>query len=171
MPNEQANVGKLFEVRLPVTVAIVFGAIVIALTVGFYFITESYKETLVFLAAAAATSGTLLAAFYNGRTLAHLISLQEEQRTNSAATEGKERKARGLLFGTRWNDPTMFHARDTFREILDRRNELVGGNLIDFVEERKTNVIHILNFFEEIGFSVENDLVDYDIVKDDLVNH
>jgi hypothetical protein len=69
-------------------------------------------------------------------------------------------KRLALKFGERWNDPSMFHVRDVLRDIMD--SPISHDELIKFVNEksRRTNVIHIFNFLEEVSIAHKHHLVD-----------
>ena len=58
----------------------------------------------------------------------------------------------------------MYHARDTLRELLD----FIGtqDEFVKLVESKKTNVIHIVNFVEEIGHAKKLRLINHEIGKE-----
>lgn len=157
----------VFDVSLRFTIKFggIVAAIIAVLTVVFYLATGEFTDTVIFLAAAAAAGGTITTAFYVARTLNLYIRQEYSFREREAALDERGRKERALRYGERWNDPKMFYARDICREILDRRGKS-KEELISFINPQSTNVIHLLNFFEELAFSIENDLVDKELVRE-----
>jgi hypothetical protein len=66
------------QVRFPLSVALISAAVLIALTVAYWWFGGTAKETILFFAAGAAGAGTVVTAFYTARTLN--LSLRQEAR-------------------------------------------------------------------------------------------
>jgi type IV secretory pathway VirB3-like protein len=140
------GLGKVGELRISVSATLIAIVLLILVTVVFYWLTADLKQTAIFLVAAAAASGSTLGAFYSARAL---------RVTAAALKEEKERQCRALAFHfiSRWNDPGLYHVRDAIRALFEmdpRKDEFERA-----VKERHTNVIHFLNFLEEIGLAIE----------------
>jgi hypothetical protein len=148
--------GKLGEIRVKVSVGLIATLILVALTVAFYALTRSYSQTALFLAADAAAIGAILGAFYSSRALAL---------TAHALDRERERQCKALAFvlTSRWNDPNLFHVRDTVRALFDVEPRSEGFN--EVLTKNKTNVIHFLNMLEEIGVAMEHGGADEEILK------
>ena len=54
--------------------------------------------------------------------------------------------------------------RDTYREVLELRGK-TEDEIKELVENKKTNIIHLLNFLEEISFTVDQKLLDISLVR------
>jgi len=137
---------KLGELRFPVTASIVATLIVIGLGAIYWYITGKIADTVLFVAAAGAGAGTILGAFYTARGL---------ELTAAALARDEIRYRTALAFGfiSKWNDPAMFDVRDAVRGLLTGDH-----NSLEFAERlasRETNVIHFLNFLEEMSIAIE----------------
>ncbi|MDP6517307.1 MAG: DUF4760 domain-containing protein [Alphaproteobacteria bacterium] len=146
------------------SVAIAF-VLVLVVTGGFYLASRDLTETAVFFAAGLAGAGTILAALFTGRTLALFMLQDDRMRKRELDLDELGKKDRAMSFGRRWNDPNMYHVRNVCREIFSKSKE-DGGEIKEYIEKHKTNVIHIMNFLEEIAYSVDHDLVDEELLKD-----
>src|SRR5262249_55318035 len=95
--------------------------------------------------------GQITASFYTARMLAATLAIRQED-------QGDARKRSAMQFGMRWNDPAMYHVRDILREVLDHQ----GGHdqLITIIEAKRTNVVHVLNFLEEIATAIGHEMSD-----------
>ena len=157
----------IFEVnvRFPVTFTVVVSAIVLALTVLFYNVTGSLRETVIFLAAASAAGGTIVTAYFIARTLNLYLAQEGRIRGRETALDEQGKKERALRFAERWNDPTLYHVREVCRQIMEYRGK-PEDELTRFIEGKKTNVIHVLNLLEEIAFAIEYDLIDLKLIRD-----
>lgn len=91
------SVGKLFELRLPVTVTLVVAAGVLALSVLFHLISGSWEKTGLFFAGAVAAGGTLSLAFYTARTLVHFINHEMRVHERDTTLDDFHRKERALI--------------------------------------------------------------------------
>ena len=141
------------RLRFPVTFSVVTSAGLLALTAGYFWQAQSIKETLVFFLAGAAAVGQITASFYTARMLAATLAIRDDDLSRQSkvtdAAASKEAKLNALEFGRRWNDPHMYQVRDMLREILDHTGS--HDELIAVIREKKTSVISILNFLEEIA--------------------
>lgn len=59
----------------------------------------------------------------------------------------------------------MYHARDTLRAARDAHAKS-AEELQKIIDGSETNIIHIMNFLEEIATSCRHDVVDKEIIKD-----
>jgi len=161
------------NLSFPITFSSIASLALFALTFWYWYETRSTKETLIFFAAGAAAVGQVSASFYMARALAESLRKDdrdlrraEEIDARETAREAVRIKQESLRFGERWNNPTMFHARDTLRTIIKKHHIANEGELRTNIEANETNVIHIVNFFEEIGTACRHGVVAYDIIKE-----
>lgn len=163
--------------EFPITFSVVGTLALFVLTFWFWRESQSVKETLIFFSAGTVAVANVAAAFYTARTLNAALQkdnqvavrerLADERATRQEARETARAELRikmySMEFGKRWNDPTMFHVRDTIREIYKKHES--GEDLKDFIEERQTNVIHCINFLEEIATACKSGLADEEILR------
>lgn len=153
-----------FVFTLPIKWSIAAAVIIAVLTVVFYFVSTEWDKTIIFAAAATAAGGTVLAAGYTGRTLNLFLDQERRLRGRENALDSLGRQNRAMRFAERWNDANMYHVRNVFRTLMEKRG-LPEAELIAEIAKSKTNVIHILNFLEEAAFALENSLVDSDLIR------
>ncbi|WP_374371730.1 DUF4760 domain-containing protein [Dongia sp.] len=167
------KVGTIVTVKFPITVTVLAGITLVVLTAMFHWLSGSAKETLVFFATGVAAVGVVVSAYYTGKTLNAMIGRNAEDAEIARRREEREKfsdlRASQLLamrYGERWNDPAMFHVRNTLRSVMEFETHS-NDELINFVSDasRRTNVIHVVNFLEEISVSIRHGLVDTDLVK------
>jgi hypothetical protein len=165
------------NITFPIGFTAIAAVALLLLTAFFWYESQSAKDTLIFFGAGVAAVGQLAAAFYTARMLA--AALNKDRADGEAEQKREERDARheereaardkfrlkltAMDFGRRWNDPGMFHARDTLREIFRRHD--AKEELKEFIEERQTNVIHCLNFLEEFATSCRYGLSDEELLR------
>jgi hypothetical protein len=148
---------KLGEIRFPVTASFTGAVVVGVLTVCFWMATNSFEKTVLFVAAAAAAAGVILGALYSARSLT----------LTAAALDREEARARRTLafqFTSKWNDPAMFHVRDVVRDVFNTDHRDPQFN--DKLKAKETNVIHFLNFLEEVGIAIEKGGADPTILQE-----
>jgi len=150
------------SVNFPIKFTAVVVLVVIGLSGLFFYVTGSLKETVIFLAAASAAGGTVITAYYVAKTLNLYLSQEVRIREREEALDTQGKKERALRYGERWNDPHMYHVRNVCRSVLEPSADDIRGR----VAGNETNVIHLLNFFEEVGFSVKQELVDERLLYD-----
>lgn len=153
-----------FVLTLPVKWSIAAAIAILGLTVIFYFVSGEWDKTIIFAAAASAAGGTILAAGYTGRTLNLFLEQERRLRGRENALDSLGRQNRAMRFAERWNDANMYHVRNVFRMLMEKRN-LPEEELVAEIAKNKTNVIHILNFLEEAAFARENSLVDDALIR------
>lgn len=151
-PDVLANV----QIAFPLTFSLFATIMLVGITAAYAWDTKSLKDTLIFFLAGAAAVGQITAAFYTARMLAATLSIRSED-------IGYASRVKAFSFGERWNDPAMYHARDTLREVLDHDGS--HDQLVDVIEKKRTNVIHVMNFLEEIGTAVRCRVADDEIAK------
>jgi hypothetical protein len=177
VPQAADTIGQV-NVSFPLRASLISAAVAIILTICFWFISSSPKETLIFFAACVAAAGQVTPSFYTARTLSETIKQNDQAAVRDAeslrraekleaAAEARDKHAVRLFtlqFGTRYNDPTMYHIRDTLRELLAHQG--TEQEMLVLVEKKNTNVIHILNFLEEIGTCHRLGLCEDDLIRD-----
>ena len=152
-----ADADRLGEIRFPVTASVVASLIVVALSAVYWWTTSRVPETVLFFAAAATGAGTVLGAFYTARGLAL---------TAAALTrdESRHKTALAFQFTSKWNDPAMFHVRDAVRELFN--GDHASQEFTHLLKSKETNVIHFLNFLEEVSIAIEKGGADPNILKE-----
>ena len=153
------------SVRFPVRFTIIITVVVVVLTGTFYVISVDIKETMVFFGVATAGGGIIVAAFYTGRTLNLYLQQEFRLRAREEALDEVGKKEHALRYGERWNNPSMYPVRDVCRNIFEQRGKS-KDELTKFIESNKTHAIHLLNFFEEIAYAIDNGLVDIDLMRE-----
>jgi uncharacterized protein DUF4760 len=148
---------RLGELRFPVTASIVSTLIVTFLGAVYWYATARIPDTVLFVAAAATGAGTVLGAFYTARGL---------ELTASVLARDEIRYKTSLAFGftSKWNDPAMFDVRDAVRELLNGDH-----NSVEFAEHlvcHETNVIHFMNFLEELSIAIERGGADPHVLRE-----
>jgi hypothetical protein len=151
------NDTRLAEVRFPVTAGLVATMLVGVMSLIYWMASGSVEELVVFVAASTAAAGAILTAFHSARSLAltaGALRKEEEQRNKEMA----------FRLTAKWNDPTMFHVRDTIRAlfVLDHKSEEFKAS----IRAKETNVIHFLNFLEEVGIAIEKGGADPAVLKE-----
>jgi hypothetical protein len=133
-------------IRFPITASLIAAAIVVILGLVYWYSTGKVPETVLFIAAAGAGAGAVLGAFYTARGL---------QLTAAALTRDETRYKVALAFNftSKWNDPAMFHVRDAVRELLNGDHS--SPEFTALLKAKETNVIHFLNFLEEVAIAIE----------------
>jgi hypothetical protein len=146
----------LARVSFPLTFSAVGAIGLVAITAMFAYTTQSIKETLIFFLAGATCLGQVTASFYTARMLGATLAIRREDIQ-------REQKRSAMHFGTRWNDPGMYPVRDVLREIMDH-----GGSqdqLIDIIEGKRTHVVHVINFLEEIATAKAHGMSDDGLLR------
>jgi len=171
MAGDADTIGRV-NIRFPVTFSLVCAVLLAGLTYWYWRESQSSKETLIFFGAGLAAVSQVAAAFYTARILAATLKkderdAQREQRAEARAQaqESLLMKQQALRFGERWNDPSMFHARDTLRALI-RAHAVSADELQKEIDGRETNVIHVMNFLEEMATSCRYGVVDTNMMRD-----
>jgi hypothetical protein len=157
--------------RIPL-IACAVGAVVLAtLTVWYSRAGASTNETLFFVLIGLTALGGVTLSIFTAQIL--VATLQKEDRESAAedrrlaaqaAHDELERKRAAFGYLERWNNPNMYHARDVLRDIL--REDRTEQQLKQFVSQgRETNVIHILNFMEEISTGCVSGVADEGVCR------
>jgi hypothetical protein len=180
-----ADTLRRFDIDIKFSLVLTFSAVAILALVVVTFLywreTQSVKDTLVFLSVGAAAVGQITASFYTARVLNATLrkddrdakladdrdAQQKAQRELEDARQQAQRelelKQAALRFGERWNDPGMFAARDALRLVLKQSSDVERRK---FIETQETNVIHIVNFLEEMGTARRYELVDVEMMRE-----
>jgi hypothetical protein len=171
MTKSADTIGRI-TISFPITFSLVCAVALLFLTLWFWHETQSAKETLIFFGAGVAAASQVTASFYTARILA--ASLKKDTRDEDRERRAEERaaaqealllKQQALRFGERWNDPTMYHARDTLRAVR-KAHATSADELQKVIDGSETNVIHVMNFLEEIATSCRHEVVDKVVIKD-----
>lgn len=160
MAHENDNI---LEIRFPVTFTVIIVSITSALVVAYHlYASTSLENSAIFLGAAVTACGVIITAYYASRTLRAMIQQDFKRRQREDHLDQRGRKERSLRYGERWNDPSMYHVRDVFRALID---DAANGDIMEMIKGKETNVIHLLNFFEELEFSIEHGLAEQELLK------
>lgn len=155
------------KINFPISITISVVAIA-AFLVFFYFTsTGSVEKTLLFSTAAFAAVGTILAAFYTARVLALNLEQDRNSRAEHMLLIELEKKKNAMGYGARWTNPQMQSSRKTCREIANMKGKSLK-QISEFLsdEEKKSDVFHLLNFFEEIATAVGCGVADEQTLKE-----
>jgi hypothetical protein len=166
------------QIQFPITFSAIASVALLGVTYWYWRVDSDVKNTLIFFLAGAAAVAQITASFYTARILS--ATLAKDQRdterekgdvAREAACEKRELELQELSlkqaafrYGERWNDASMYHARDTLREIALRHKS--QAELIDYIKKNLTNVIHVLNFLEEIATACRHEVVKKELMKD-----
>lgn len=147
---------RLVEVHFPITASLI-AVILVGILCWIYWLTTSdWSKVAIFLAASSAAAGAVLSAFYAARALDQTVAALERQ-------EVDHRKAMAFQFTGKWNDPAMYYVRDAIRELFAGDHNSAAFK--ELLKAKETNVIHFLNFLEEVAIAIENDVADAQILK------
>lgn len=150
------SVTPKIDVSIPTRAFIIVGLSIAALTIFYFCVPTESQGTVIFFTVVLAAGSAILTAFYAAKALEISIHAHNNQITQN-------RKEAAMRFGERWNDPNMYHVREVCRNIFEKASE-EDADLNKIIESRKTNVIHILNFFEELAIAIKYDTLDTEIV-------
>jgi hypothetical protein len=165
------------QIHFPITFSALASLALVGLTFWYWYETRDIPQTLIFLLAGGTAVGTITASFYTARVLAATLRKDERDEAREAnlaaretAREKREAEHDNILlkqaafrFGERWNDASMYHARDTIRAVCYvKRTE---DELNEYLEKNTTNVIHVVNFLEEIATSCKHGVADQVILR------
>lgn len=178
-----AGADTLRRIEIKFTFIITFSAIatlaLLGITWWYWSETKSIKDTLVFFSIGAAAVGQITASFYTARVLSATLRKDdrdahraEQEEARYTAWVALERKRASLKFGERWNDPGMFPARDALRLVHKHQGSSDDDELRKFIDSKETEVMHVINFIEEIGTACRHEVVDAEIMReqfDDIV--
>jgi hypothetical protein len=166
------------QIQFPITFSAIASAVLIGITYWYWRVDGDVKDTLIFFLAGAAAVAQITASFYTARILSATLAKDERDAEQEKAAldrenarETREQKLQELAlkqaafrYGERWNDASMYHARDTLREIALRDKSQT--ELVDYIKKNLTNVIHVLNFLEEIATACRHEVVKKELMKD-----
>lgn len=154
------NFNGFGELNLKLTFNIVFFSVAVSVitATAYALVPKNHKDTLTFAVATFAMSAGGLGAFYAYKSLSHSANYQMVDRT--------------LSYIQRWNDPIYLPLKETSVEIfryieqqpLDQQDQL----LIEYFEnnpKKKQRVIAILNFLTEVALSIEEEVVEEEILR------
>lgn len=83
--------------------------------------------------------------------------------TNAVESRSSEKIENTFRLIEKWDDPHLFMARKLTREIRDEREKLSSIDLVKKIQgndELRQSVILVLNYFEQVRFSVVNKRID-----------
>jgi hypothetical protein len=176
------------QIQFPITFSAITSVALLGVTYWYWRVDSDVKNTLIFFLAGAAAVAQITASFYTARILSATLRKDERDATQEVealaredarekrlaaredAFEKREQereklrlKQAAFRFGERWNDPSMYHARETVRAVCYvKRTE---DELNDYLEKNPTNVIHVVNFLEEIATSCKHGVIDQDVIR------
>jgi hypothetical protein len=155
------------NLSLSVRTSVLAVGVVLILSGAYYGVTRSPEKSLVFLGAAAASAGAILAAVYAARTMNFQIRQQAAAGAALASRRRQERQMEALRYTARWNEPHMVEARKACREVL----LMNGSGVKDITEslsenDRELRALHMLNFLEELAVAIQHDVADEVIMKE-----
>jgi hypothetical protein len=165
------------QIQFPITFSALASVALIGITYWYWRLDGDLKSTLIFFLAGAAAVAQITASFYTACILSATLEKDERdaEREKSALEREEAREKReqvrqelslkqaAFRFGERWNDASMYHARDTLREIALRDKS--QAELLEYIKSNLTSVIHVLNFLEEIATSCRHEVVHKELMR------
>jgi hypothetical protein len=155
-PSAIPSADLVTRISFPVTFSVLGILGLTVITAAYGYSTQSLKDTLVFFSVGAAAVGQITASFYTARMLGATLAIRRDDLD-------QQRKRSALQFGSRWNDADMYLVRDVLREVIDHAGS--HEDLIQIIEGKRTHVIHVLNFLEEIAITKRSGLSDPDLLR------
>jgi hypothetical protein len=148
---------SLGVVKFPVLSSVILTIAALLLTLVFHYHKE-WRESMNFGIAAGALAAGALGAYYVGRALAQTIQQRSEFVT-------EQKIARAFEFHRRWNDPTLAQIKANFRELIESGKAHIPDHVEELIEAdkaKRTAVVEVLNFFEELAIAVHTGVADND---------
>ncbi|MFT4924526.1 MAG: hypothetical protein ACI8WB_000604 [Phenylobacterium sp.] len=71
----------------------------------------------------------------------------------------------------KWDDPQLFEARKLIRDLIERKSQLSDDELLDKIEKDallKQSFILVLNYFEQVRFSININRIDVAMYKNSM---
>ena len=130
-------------------------------------ITGSIEKTLIFVGATSVAAGTILAVFYSAKVLSLQLSQNSRLRTEYLNSIELQKKENSIRYGARWTDPNMQKPRQTCREIANLKGHSLDQekSALDS-DDKRSDVFHLLNFFEEMAAGIKHGTSDEETLKD-----
>jgi len=157
---DSASPGQILKVQIPITVSVIVVLGVIVMT-WLYAHKPNSRPTIAFLGAGMGVAAGVVSAFYVGKALKITI----EQRARDLTDQ---KIARAFAFLERWNDPNFATLRSEWRKVLDefegRGSDALCAEL-QKSHERRTVVVDVLNFFEELSYAGQSGVADLSTLK------
>ncbi len=153
--DQTKNPGAAATVRFPVLWSVILAIVVILLTIVFHYC-SAWRDSMTFGIGAGALAAGALASYYIGRTLGETIDQRGEAIQNAKI-------ARAFEFHRRWNDPALAQIKANFRELIDSGKAHMAENVERLIEDdkaKRTAVVEVLNFFEEVAIAVHSGAAD-----------
>jgi AcrR family transcriptional regulator len=158
--NPDKSPGTMFTLKFGVTASVLLGLAVVLVTIC-YAQWPQWQETMKFCLEASTVAAGLLTAFYVGK------ELRETVRQRAKAL-GDKKIDRSFEFIRRWNDPAFEHTKHEFRSIVESGKVHDTAQVEEILGEdtpKRTNVVEVLNFFEEIAQAANMQLADDEALK------
>lgn len=155
------------DISFPIQFSILIGIIAVVLVGCYLIFVKDVSKTLIFAAATAASTGAILAAFYTGRILVQSIEQDIYNREQLCDSIDFQRKVMALEYASKWNEPSMLKVRKACRKIVHLKEK--GLNDVESFINSNGNiddVIHLLNFLEEIAFASQENIADPRLLKE-----
>ena len=145
---------------MPVTILGVILLLDLTLIAMYRFLPDS-RAGIVFIGAVVAASATIYGAFFTAYNVRRGIeSLEQSKRDRSVST--------AFTFIERWNSPTFREIKiDAWRikdEIKETPQERIGA-LFDEDEDKRSKILAVLNFFEEMELSIRLNGADESVIR------
>ncbi len=166
MTDDNADIYEI-NFKFPLRISLLVFLVAVVLDVLYYIVTGSIDKTLIFIGATAAGSGTILTAFYSAKVLSLQLSQNTRSRSDFLNSLEIRKKENAIQYGARWTDPNMQKSRHICREIANLK-----GNSLDEIkialdsEAKRSDVFHLLNFFEEMAIGIKYGTINEEMIKE-----
>lgn len=140
--------------RIPsvsIGVGVVAFVVVALLTAAYVAVPIQHQGAVIFFGAGIASAAAIATAFYTAKTL-QIAHIKYEREPEEVAAR----------FAERWNDASMFHVRKACQDVMEMRNQdrAVVAEKVAGDQQLKNNMVHILNFLEELAVAVRTERAD-----------
>ena len=153
---------KLGTIKFPVFASLLLLIAVAILTIIFH-LCSKWRDTMTFGIGAGALAAGALGAYYLGRGLSETIRQRSESISEQKIARTEQKIARAFDFIRRWNDPSLAQIKAIFREIIESGKAHVAEHVEQLIQNDRTKrsaVVEVLNFFEELAIAVHTGVAD-----------
>lgn len=146
-------VGQIAKVEFPVGISLILTLIVLASGAAYWFYPKMH-DILAFFGSAFAMAAGVVAAYYIGKTLQITVTQRDE-----GLTSLKVNKAFSYI--QRWNTAPL-DERKQWWALLEQLRSKSAPDILEMLNdiERRTIVVEVLNFFEEMCLAINEGLAD-----------
>ena len=152
--------GVLFHIRIPVTVLGIILLLGLTLIAMYRFLPQS-RAGIVFVGAVVAASATIYVAFFTAYNVRRGIeSLEQSNQDRRVST--------AFTFIERWNHTTFREVRNEAWRIKDELKNTPQEQIwkiLDEDEDKRSKILEVLNFFEEMELSIRLNGADEDVIR------